>query len=392
MDIVIGIPTVKRDTTDYISSTVRSLAKYLNKNETRRCHIVVFAANVQEKSNEETAAFIRKEFAKEVSEGLIEVVKPDFSFYPNLNNLPLLWKDKPDRVKWRSKQCVDYALLFLYCRSLGNYYLQLEDDVSVSQTYFREIINFIRLRHRENWSNLQFGTGGFIGMMFKSSDLARLALFVKMYYWIFPVDILFRHFNDVHLYGNSPKDIYHPPLFKHLGRESSLKGQTRRIGGELKKKSFFDTNRRRYTDSNNPSAFLSTNIKVYESNTIDGPYKTLNIGYFWGKAPKLNDFIVIEFMKELTLRRVVFESGSQFAPNDILLQGKLETTGISKSGNCDEQNYKLLSQNTNKGMIDSGTRLVPHVKCVKLTITKPNLDVAKKERWLLIREIAVWSR
>jgi alpha-1,3-mannosylglycoprotein beta-1,4-N-acetylglucosaminyltransferase C len=392
VDIVIGIPTVKRDTTDYLSSTLRHLVKYMNVNETKKCHIVVFCANFELAANTQTADFVKKEFAKEVAAGLIEVIKPDVSFYPKLNNLPSLWKDKPDRVKWRSKQCVDYALMFAYCRKLGRYYLQLEDDVSVSQTYFREMKNFIRARGAAKWSNLQFGTGGFIGMLFKTSDLGRLALFVKMYYWIFPVDILFRHYNDIHLYGNSPKDIYRPPLFRHLGRESSLKGQTRRIVGAGLKEFRPQPNTRRYTDAKNPNAYISTNIQVFESNTIDGPYRTSNLGYFWGKDVKVNDFVVIEFMKELTLLRVVFESGSDFGQKDTMADGKLESTDISKAGNCNEQGYKLLSGNASDGKIDSGAVSLPKVKCVKLTITKLNLDERGNPRWLLIREIAVWAK
>ena len=382
---------MKRDTTDYISSTLRHLVKYLNVNEAKQCHIVVYCANFEQASNDETAKFIKKEFASEVAAGLIEVVKPDPSFYPKFTNLPLLWKDKPDRVKWRSKQCIDYALLFVYCRTLGHYYLQLEDDISVSKTYFREMKNFIRVRERTKWSNLQFGASGFIGMLFKSSDLARLALFVKMYYWIFPVDILFRHFNDIHLYGNSPKDIYRPPLFRHLGRESSLKGQTRRIegaSGKVKQR----PNTRRYTDATNPSAFISTNIIQFELNGIDGPYRTMNLGYFWGKGVKLNDFIVIEFMKELTLLQVVFETGSEFAKDDFMAEGKLETSGVSEEGNCNDQDYKILSSTTDSGKIESSSVHIPNVKCLKLTITKLNLDEKGNSKWLLIREIAVWSR
>lgn len=389
MDIVIGIPTVKRDTTDYLSSTLEHLVKNLNINETKQCHIVVFSANFEQAANDKTADFIQKKFGNEVSSGLIEVIKPDKAFYSKLTDLPSLWKDKPDRVMWRSKQCLDYSLLFAYCRNLGHYYLQLEDDVSVTQTYFREMKSFIKARGFTKWSNLQFGTSGFIGMLFRTSDLGRLALFVKMYYWIFPVDILFRHYNDIHLYGNSPKDIYRPPLFRHLGRESSLKGQTRRVEAGMKPKY---ANSRRYTDATNPPAFISTNIQVFEGYSIDGPYRTPNLGYFWGKNVHLNDFVVIEFMKKLTLVRVVVETGSEFAANDFMAEGKLEATDVSKVGNCNEQGYKVLTSTTNNGKIDTNAGAIAGVKCIKLTVIELNLDDEGKSRWLLIREIAVWTR
>lgn len=38
-------------------------------------------------------------FPKDVESGLIEVVAPHKTFYPNLDNLPLTFGDSKDRVK-----------------------------------------------------------------------------------------------------------------------------------------------------------------------------------------------------------------------------------------------------------------------------------------------------
>ena len=34
-----------------------------------------------------------------------------------------------DRIKWRSKQSLDFAFLMMYAKDRGTYYVQLEDDV-----------------------------------------------------------------------------------------------------------------------------------------------------------------------------------------------------------------------------------------------------------------------
>lgn len=394
MEIVIGIPTVMRITSHYLSSTLKHLVDYLSHNETKQCHIVVFSADFNESENQKIAQFIKTKFKKEIDAGLIEVIKPDKTYYPKLTGLPSLWKDKPDRIFWRSKQCVDYSLLFAYCRYLGKYYLQLEDDITVAPGYFNQIKNFIQAQGSTNWSNLEFGTTGFIGMLFKTKDLGRLALFVKMYYWVFPVDILFRHFNDVHLSGNKAHDVYSPPLFHHIGIESSLKGQTRKLNNGASKNKKTYVNNRLYKDANNPQSFISTNIEVFDGYTIDGPYRSANIGFFWGKDIKVSDFVLIEFLQELTLLRVVIDTGSIFAPNDLIGDGKLETAGALKDGGCDKKKLTLLKSAKTGGKIKASAQIfggIPAVKCILFTITNLNKDNNGKSRWLLIREIAVWS-
>ena len=43
--------------------------------------------------------------------------------------------DSPERVKWRSKQNLDYAFLMMYAQSRGRFYVQLEDDIVTQPNY-----------------------------------------------------------------------------------------------------------------------------------------------------------------------------------------------------------------------------------------------------------------
>lgn len=76
-----------------------------------------------------------------MKDGLIEVMSPSPSYYPDLDNLPQTLGDSPKRVKWRSKQNLDTIYLMAYAQSKGTYYLMLEDDVISSN-------NYMQVRHK----------------------------------------------------------------------------------------------------------------------------------------------------------------------------------------------------------------------------------------------------
>ncbi|KAK3711391.1 hypothetical protein QZH41_003530 [Actinostola sp. cb2023] len=75
--------------------------------------------DVEQEAIQSVANEIKSEFPSELSSGLMRIINAPRSYYPSLENLPGLWKDKPKRVQWRSKQCLDYAFLFDYSKDLG---------------------------------------------------------------------------------------------------------------------------------------------------------------------------------------------------------------------------------------------------------------------------------
>ena len=62
---------------------------------------------------------MKKKFPSAIEEGLLQVITAVPEYYPNLDNLPMLYGDKKSRVKWRSKQSLDYSFLYYYCADLG---------------------------------------------------------------------------------------------------------------------------------------------------------------------------------------------------------------------------------------------------------------------------------
>ena len=157
---MIGVPTVTRQKGSYLIQTLHGLVDALNEHEKKEVIIVVMVTDLEPTSIISTAGQINSSFSNEMNSGLIRVVQPPRSFYPNMDNLPELYGDKPDRVRWRSKQCLDYAFLMGYCKDLGRYYLQIEDDVLTSTDFLKKIKSFISIHKDKHWSVLEFGARG----------------------------------------------------------------------------------------------------------------------------------------------------------------------------------------------------------------------------------------
>lgn len=175
--IVIGIPTVHRDRAYYLADTVKWLVINLPHQHRDKVIIVVFIADFDPVYRNKVANDIKNKFPAATTDGLIQVIQCHKEYYPNLDNLPLLYGDKPNRVKWRSKQSLDYSFLYYYCADLAEYYIQLEDDVLVEEGYFSKIEKFLESKRNERWSTIEFGARGFIGMTYRTINLPSLAKF-----------------------------------------------------------------------------------------------------------------------------------------------------------------------------------------------------------------------
>lgn len=124
--------------------------------------------------------------------------------------------DPLERVRWRSKQNLDFAFLMSYCQPKGTFYVQLEDDILAKPYYISEMKKFAldKTANKEPWFVLDFCQLGFIGTrpinlknisfsillysifilftgkMFKSAELPWLIQFFQMFYNDKPVDWL----------------------------------------------------------------------------------------------------------------------------------------------------------------------------------------------------------
>lgn len=384
--IVFGLPTVHRKKAYYLKDTINYLLKPLSPEEKAQVIIVIFVADFDENYQQKVVADIKKNFKEDVESGVIQVIKAPESYYPNLATLPLLYGDKPNRVQWRSKQSLDYSFLYFYCADLAQYYIQLEDDILTEPGYFIKIKNYIEKKNNEgDWSILEFGTRGFIGMTYKAENLLQLARFTRFYFWTMPVDWLFRIFNDIFLVGNEKRNVISPPVFKHVGAYSSLDGQRRKLEdlrGSRPERSF----RRYQSKKGNPLAKVTTNIDNFVlPHSVNLPYGTS--GLFWAKEVNQGDYVDIVFEKEFSIKKIVIDSGSAKHPDDALKDTELYVGYANDS--CAQ--FEAAKKFKNKPLIEhTFSELEEPVKCVRLRIDTVRKDDSNRKRWLIIREIAIF--
>lgn len=106
-------------------------------------------------------------FRRDVESGLIEILAPSGSFYPDFKSIKATLGDSEERTKWRTKQNLDYAYLMLYAQNRGTYYVQLEDDVLSKKGFISTMKNFAITNSvkGDEWFMLDFCQLGFIGII-----------------------------------------------------------------------------------------------------------------------------------------------------------------------------------------------------------------------------------
>ncbi|XP_064227472.1 alpha-1,3-mannosyl-glycoprotein 4-beta-N-acetylglucosaminyltransferase A isoform X1 [Aotus nancymaae] len=336
VSIVMGIPTVKREVKSYLIETLHSLIDNLYPEEKLDCVIVVFIGETDIDYVHGVVANLEKEFSKEISSGLVEVISPPESYYPDLTNLKETFGDSKERVRWRTKQNLDYCFLMMYAQEKGIYYIQLEDDIIVKQNYFNTIKNFALQLSSEEWMILEFSQLGFIGKMFQAPDLTLIVEFIFMFYKEKPIDWLLDHILWVKV-CNPEKDAKHcdrqkanlrirfrPSLFQHVGLHSSLSGKIQKLTDKDYMKPLL------LKIHVNPPAEVSTSLKVYQGHTLEKTY--MGEDFFWAITPTAGDYILFKFDKPVNVESYLFHSGNQEHPGDILLNTTVEVLPFKSEG------------------------------------------------------------
>ncbi|KAI4800073.1 hypothetical protein KUCAC02_016610 [Chaenocephalus aceratus] len=304
VSIVLGIPTVKREKQSYLISTLGSLFYSLTASQQQDLLVIVFVAESEGKqlfSDEQAdsdyvasiAETIKTNFPKQVQSGLLEVVSPHQHYYPDFTLLRETFGDSKDRVKWRTKQNLDFSFLMLYAHDKGRFYVQLEDDVVCEGRYFNNMKTFATLNDSEQWLFLE-------------------VLPARIYRQ--PVDWLLDHILWVKA-CNPEKDAKHctqqkalhkkgykPSLFQHVGLHSSLPGKVQ----YLKDKDF--GKQTLYQVHSNPAAEVSSSLKHYQQHSLERAYTGKD--FFWALTPIMNDYILFNFSQPINITRYLFRNGN----------------------------------------------------------------------------------
>ncbi|KAM3866919.1 LOW QUALITY PROTEIN: alpha-1,3-mannosyl-glycoprotein 4-beta-N-acetylglucosaminyltransferase B [Diretmus argenteus] len=292
VSIVMGVPSVKREVHSYLTDTLSSLMSELSATEKDDCVIVVFIAEADPQYANGVADNLKRLFPVEIQSGLLEVISPSVHFYPDFSRLRESFGDPKERVRWRTKQNLDYCFLMMYAQTKGTYYVQLEDDIVARPNYFTTMKNFALQQPSEEWMILEFSQLGFIGKMFKSLDLSLIVEFMLMFYKDKPIDWLLDHIMWVKV-CNPEKDA---------------------------DKDFEQTLHKGHA---NPLAEVTTSLKTYQHFTLEKAY--LGEDFFWAFTPVAGDFIRIRFFTPVALRGLYFfRSGNIEHPGDKLFNTSVE--------------------------------------------------------------------
>uniref|UniRef100_A0A8C9NF96 MGAT4 family member D n=1 Tax=Serinus canaria TaxID=9135 RepID=A0A8C9NF96_SERCA len=352
-----GIPTVKREKQNYLIDTLHSLLYQLSEEQKKDCVIIIFVAEVSVHA---------KSFPREVQSGVLEVISPPASYYPDLSNLKKTLGDSEDRVRWRTKQNLDYSFLMLYAQPKGTFYLQLEDDIIAKPDYIESIKSFAA-QQSQDWMVLEFSQLGFIGKLFKSEDLPLIVDFFLMFYKDKPIDWLIDHLVWVKV-CNPEKDATHcekeksklrirakPSLFQHMGIFSSLAGKIQ----NLKDKDFGKN--LLHKAHNNPPAKVDTSLKIYQQYTLEKVYKGQDC--FWALAPVAGDYIRFTFLNPLEVEKYLFRSGDMEHPGDKLFNTTVEVLPADVKL---IDNGRAFENGTAEGSIDQA---IGRIKAIRLSVS-----------------------
>uniref|UniRef100_A0A8C5LYY9 MGAT4 family member D n=1 Tax=Leptobrachium leishanense TaxID=445787 RepID=A0A8C5LYY9_9ANUR len=345
VSIVFGIPTVKRDKQSYLMDTLNSLFREMSAEEKDDCVVVVFIAETSLQYVEELANSIKESFPQEILSGVLEVISPPASYYPDMTNIKETFGDSKERVRWRTKQNLDYSFLMLYAQPKGVYYLQLEDDIVAKPQFYQYMKNFATQQSSDDWLILEFSQLGFIGKLFKSKDLPFITEFFLMFYKDKPIDWLLDHFLWVKVCSpekdakhcdrqkSSLRIRYRPSLFQHIGTHSSLAGKIQ----NLKDKDF--DKKILYTPHPNPPAKLSTSLKIYQQFSLEKAYKGEEC--FWAFSPVAGDYILFEFEEALRLDGYLFKTGNNEHPGDKLFNTTVQVLPLENVGELEVGQLKV---------------------------------------------------
>ncbi|XP_077995073.1 alpha-1,3-mannosyl-glycoprotein 4-beta-N-acetylglucosaminyltransferase C-like [Glandiceps talaboti] len=381
--LTIGIPTVKREKENYLHTTLDSIIENTSKEEKKTIVIVVFLADEDNDLKRQIADTLKEKYSQYFWTGFIELIEAPPKFYPSLLNLKQKYGDSVPRIAWRSKQVVDYAFLFTYCQDISNYYLQLEDDVISSPNFINSITNFINTQADDSWVTLEFSELGFIGKLYHSHDLVRLAEFALLFYDEQPIDYLLRY--HLAVVGQTKTLIHLPSLFQHIGKDSSLQEKQQGLRDR-----FFNTGLRKY-NTDNPPAKVYSSMRAFSMYLPQLAY-TSEPGYFWGVAPKIGDYIYIIFETPVRLKKVIFETGSEDHKDDFLRNGRLDASPKVDRQNednklpvCSDYVYLGSFENGRVEAIDIDKKTEFKIACLRVSVTQDQIA------WMILKEIAVWT-
>ncbi|KAL5007003.1 hypothetical protein ScPMuIL_015809 [Solemya velum] len=382
--LTIGVPTVGRPgrKTSYLKNTLDSLVSQTTTTEKNVVTVVILVADNDDAYLTKVRNLVNSRYKAYSGAGFILIAKTNNNSYPDLSLLQKDKRDSKERVVWRSKQNLDFASLLFFSYNLSTYYMQLEDDVISATSFLADITKFIE-NQTNSWTCLEFSKLGFIGKLFKSSDLLKLSHILLRFYQKEPCDLLLPKF--IRIMGQKGPIHKKPGLFQHIGRVSSLKNKMMpSIDADFKDIGNTTLPNWNIPKGDNPPAKIETDLKAYSRN-YSREYAYSEQSFFWAVDPKPGKYLQVVFENPQNISRLVIVTGDERRRTDSLRTGELliSAEGDKTLPPC-EDSIKI--GKFVDGEFDSevqGLILPTAVKCLIIKVTKA------QRHWLIIRQIHV---
>ncbi|WAR03357.1 MGT4C-like protein [Mya arenaria] len=385
----IGIPSAQRPNTDriYLFDTVDSIIDKTTESEKEEVTLVIMLCDLNSTYNTHISVNVYNTYQQHVESGFIQIIHTQRSIYPDLEHVKPTFNDTKDRLKWRAKQNVDFSFLMHYSINISEYYIQLEDDVIVASDFVNSIKSHLSISTA--WAVLEFSRLGFIGKMFKSSDLEYVASKLMLRYDEAPCDLLL---SPIRMDLGQKKSIHSKQsLFQHIGRFSSLKNKLMpSIDNKFKDNANVTFDLYNYPAADDPEASFQTTFETYLNFTTEFAYDNNASSFFWGKTPKKGDTFTLVLAMPQNLTRIVVLTGKKETRNDNLLYTDLECStfqfGSSETDECGTMFIKLTGlADGDADTLATGTAIPNNVKCLRLRVKR------KLRTWVVIREILLYT-
>ncbi|XP_028265211.1 alpha-1,3-mannosyl-glycoprotein 4-beta-N-acetylglucosaminyltransferase C isoform X2 [Parambassis ranga] len=373
----VGLSSIKRKKGSYLVPTLQSLFSQSSPEECSSMVVVVLLADFDVNWRVDTVREIKTAFGSQLEQGQLVVIHVSQDWYPPLQGLKRNYNDAPERVTFRSKQNLDYSFLIHYSAGLGQYYLQLEDDVSSAKNFLTTIKRHIAELEakKTTWAMLEFSALGYIGKLHKSADLPLLARFLFLFYQEMPCDWLMSHFRMV--MTQKEAILFKPSLFQHMGTFSSFQGTYNR----LKDKDFEEG---LYT---NPSADVYSDMAVYQKHF---PKLAWEAGeeFFWGRSPEKGNHLTVVFTDPAVVTGIYIETGS--GSKDLLESAQVEighnVVAAGEDKTCQEFQSVGPVENGRFEMHDIDKKHSNASSCLRIKVTAAQKD------WVIIRKIRITTK
>lgn len=337
--IIMGIPTVRRPAAIYVTETLDSLVNRATPDELNQMVFVLFLADKDPALLEELFTTVYSRYPQHFASGLIEtVIAKEGAYRPWPHPLRRTFGDAEERVKWRSKENYDYALLMEYCKGRAEFYMQLEDDILAAKNYFKGILVTVERAKdfQPPWSMLEFTRLGSFAKLFRDSELFEIAALLRYFYLEQPTDWMMFNFVAIKMQNN--RIFSTNALFQHIGKQSSLKGKTQDLvdytfnedgnpgGVDGRPGDEVYSDRSKFPE--NPPAEIVTNIVHRNHYTPQAFYANKRPLLAWIKP---GHWIEIWFEKPVVIKRFLLRSGHPTRPTDVLRGARISALYVGKT-------------------------------------------------------------